>query len=131
MQSRNIVGWGAVALVSLVVIFVMLVREDRSSSLELRVDFSLWTGWVLQIKNVGRDTITIVGVTANDRTDCAPHKGSIQLEQDRKRGIKDNEWSVKVGETALWYVPCEVVRTTVRTNKGAFEYTFEEDRRNR
>jgi len=103
-----VLGFGAL-------VFVYFGSE--SSTLEVQVRYGLLT--TLAITNTGREPVTILDVTINDRLECAPLKSG---------GPENPKYYppevLKVGDTTLRFPRCGVVRAVMRTDKSTQEYSF-------
>lgn len=113
--------WLVLAIAGIVVVAAIL-DDDKSSQLEVSIKPDLFLGAVptLVVKNVGRETITILDATINNRPECKP---ALSHQSTRNTAAP---FALKVGESASDIPKCEVVRAKIKTNKGTFEYTFRE-----
>jgi len=105
---------GGILLLGVLARLNSVALEVRRIDLMFRDD-----GKVLEITNVGKTTISITGVIANDRTDCRLTKLALIQGQERPYPIQ-----LKIGETQSFAGTCRVVRATVETDQGSESYTF-------
>lgn len=115
--------WPVLAMVGIVVL-VALFDDDRSGQLEVSINANPSLLGIpiptLLVKNVGRETITILDATINNRPECKP----VLSPQSARNTTAP--FPLKVGESASDSLKCETVRAKIKTNKGTFEYTFRE-----
>lgn len=71
----------------------------------------------LEVINTGTGPVRINAVSVNDRSDCSPH---------RLLEAAFSPIELKVGERALLFSSCSIVRVTLRTDKGSETYHFGE-----
>lgn len=120
MWFLKMIGWLVFGFFGLVVLAAYFDEEKSSDQLEVQIKPDPLFGAfpTLSIKNVGKESITIVDLTANNRPECAP-------EFPGPNGTRTYV-VLKVGESGVAVSKCEIVRTKIKTDKGSFEYTFRE-----
>jgi len=104
-----------------VLLLRLLASISDTVDLEVRrIDFMFKDdGLVLEITNVGKKTISITGVVANDRDDCKLKKLVFVQGLDQSYPIP-----LKIGEKQSFSGSCRVVRATVDTDQGSNTYNF-------
>lgn len=92
----------------------ILVAINEDSDLEV----SLLDRITVSITNRGSDPITIQSLQINDRNDCLVRMGIIAYSDFKPQ-------TLKTGDQRFYITSCNVVRATVGTNRGDFQYRFD------
>jgi hypothetical protein len=102
---------------------LLLLVFGSGSHLDLKLtrrDFSTrGDGKQLNILNTGQKLIEITGIKINDRDDC--QVGTINLQ---KQDLSFAPITLNVGDQAVVFSGCSVIRATVTTKSGSASYSF-------
>lgn len=82
-------------------------------------------GRLMQVVNVGTNSVTIIKATVNDRADCSVRRTSwlyIPGTGDDPKPFQPID--LNVGDTVLLVSSCQVVRATLNTNRGSNSSSF-------
>jgi hypothetical protein len=120
MNDRTMIGWAALIILS--VVTLALIWDHRNTG-ELEVRIFLGS---LMVRNVGRDTITITDMVANNRAECVPRMIYSDSDPNPNLNSAGQRAKLKVGEQAAYSISCNhLSRVEIKTDAGSFEYTFD------